>query len=366
MSRRLLFVADSLDVGGAERALVQLAAGLVERGHEVTVACTAGGALAVDAEAAGVTVEVLQPRLVKRAVDSGFASALARLTSRSRPDLVHTHMYASTAAAYTALASTPAPLVIHEHSEARWRDASAVRRAAAGYARSACVIAVSSSIRRRLIEVDRVPPEKIRVLENTAPARSGASVSVSRWRQPIVGVVARLQPEKGVAVFVRAAALLKERVPGVRFVVAGDGPLRPDLARLARQLRVPVSFLGFRTDGPSLLGEFDVLVVPSFTEGTPLVVLEAASAGVPVVASAVGGIPDQLCHGVDGLLVPPGDHPALADACARLLADRSLAARLGRSLRERHATNGRPAAAAALAEIYDEVLAAATHAGRVR
>lgn len=364
--RRLLFVADSLDVGGAERVLVQLASGLVARGHAVTVACTAGGALAGEAERAGVMVDVVQPRLAKRVVDDGFAAELARLVSRGGPDLVHTHMYASTAAASAALGPAHVPLVVHEHSEAVWRDAADVRAIAPAYARAACVLAASASIRRRLVEVDHVAAWKIRVLENVAPAPSSAPVSVSRWRHPVVSVVARLQPEKGVGVFLRAAARLRDRLPGVRFVVVGDGPLRGDLERLAGRLGLPVRFLGFRADAPALMAEFDILVVPSFTEGTPLVVLEAAAAGVPVVASAVGGIPDQVRNGVDGLLVPPGNHLALADACTRLLSDRSLAARLARSLRERHTAHGGFAATVdALERIYDEVLTASPHAETV-
>jgi glycosyltransferase involved in cell wall biosynthesis len=155
---------------------------------------------------------------------------------------------------------------------------------------------------------------------------------------PLVGVVARLQPEKGVAVFLRAAGRLIQSVPAARFVVIGDGPQRASLERLAASLGVPVTFMGFRLDGAALLGALDLLVVPSFSEGTPLVVLEAAAAGVPVVASAVGGIPEQACHGVEALLVAPGDASALEAACRRLLLDPALAAQLAaaaqRKLRE--------------------------------
>src|SRR3954451_22761468 len=115
--REVLFVADSLEVGGAERALVTLGGGLTERGHHVTVACSIGGALAIDAERSGIDVVVLGGRRVKRRVDAAFAVALGRLVNRQHFDVVHTHMYASAMAAAVALNETPLPLVLHEHSE---------------------------------------------------------------------------------------------------------------------------------------------------------------------------------------------------------------------------------------------------------
>jgi glycosyltransferase involved in cell wall biosynthesis len=150
-------------------------------------------------------------------------------------------------------------------------------------------------------------------------------------------VVARLQPEKGVATFLKAAARVSKASPEARFLVVGDGPLREELLGLAGRLGMEdrVRFLGYRTDARALIGLLDVLVVPSLTEGSPLIVLEAMAAGVPVVASAVGGIPDQARHGEEGLLVPPGDPEALAGAMGELLRDPSRARLLGAAGRRR-------------------------------
>jgi len=135
----------------------------------------------------------------------------------------------------------------------------------------------------------------------------------------LVGVIARLQPEKGVADFLKAAVHVSKISPQVRFLVVGDGPLREELLALAKRIGVEkrVRFLGHRTDAWALVGLMEVLVVPSVTEGSPLIVLEAMAAGVPVVASAVGGIPDQIRHDKEGLLVPPGDPGALGEAGRR-------------------------------------------------
>ncbi len=152
-----------------------------------------------------------------------------------------------------------------------------------------------------------------------------------------MGVVARLQPEKGVATFLKAAARVSKVSQEARFLVVGDGPLREELLELVGRLglRERVCFLGYRADARALTGLLDVLVVPSLTEGSPLIVLEAMAAGVPVVASEVGGIPDQVRHRQEGLLVPPDDPGSLGDAIVELLRDPTRARALGEAGRRR-------------------------------
>lgn len=355
-ARRALFVADSLEVGGAERVLVGLAAGLSARGTRVTIAASIGGALESDARSAGVDVRILGSSLVKRRADHLFTAGINHAVEEEMPDVVHSHMFASTVAAADALQYSDVPLVVHEHSEAGWRDKNARSIAARAYRRSTAVIAVSNSIRERLLYVDRVSPGKIVVLRNTLPPLPACALAgpVSTSDGPVVGVVARLQPEKGVDVFLRAAAQVRRAVPGVSFVVAGDGSRRHELERMAARLAVPVTFLGFRPDGPALVGVLDLLVVPSFSEGTPLVVLEAASAGVPIVATAVGGILEQLEAEREALLVRPGDDIELATACRRVLVNPALAARLANAARQRVAHDSRPGRALDAVEgVYD-------------
>ncbi len=359
IGRRILHVSDSLQIGGAERVLIGLAAGLVDRGARVTVACSVGGPLEMEAHRAGVDVRVLGSSLVKRRLDANFTWALTRLIMNEPPDLVHTHMHASSVAATLALRQSRIPLVLHEHSEAGWRDFETRCAAAEAYRRSAAVIAVSSAIRRRLVDVDGVPSAKIHVIHNALPRLPSLAAAVGglpRPDGPLVGVVARLQPEKGVAIFLRAAARLAQGMPDAGFVVVGDGPQRGMLERLAADLGVVVTFLGFRPDGPTLIGELDLLVIPSLSEGTPLVLLEAAAAGVPVVATTVGGIPEQVSDGIEALLVPPGDDRALADACRRILADRAFGARLAAAAADRLGRADPESAVNAVAALYAHVL----------
>ena len=138
----------------------------------------------------------------------------------------------------------------------------------------------------------------------------------------MVGFAGRLIREKGVDVFLRAASLVAGVVPEARFVVIGAGRLRGELEALAGDLGLleeRVRFLGFRDDAADLIAALDILAVPSRSDGTPLVVGEAMIAGVPVVVSRVGGLPDQVTHRQTGLVVDPEDPEGLAAALVSLL-----------------------------------------------
>jgi glycosyltransferase involved in cell wall biosynthesis len=336
-----LLVVDSLEVGGAERHVADLALALAHRGHGVEMACSVNGALSEPLEEAGLPVRLLAPRLVKRRVELSYARGLWRLVAGRGFDLVHAHVYASAVAAAIATAGTGTPLVITEHTEALWQGRRA--RAISGWAsrRARRMIAVTSVIRERLLERDGVPPERITVIPNAivpderSCAPSGLPAGLRGG--PVVGIIARLQPEKGVADFVRAAARVARSVPAARFAIVGDGPLRGELSALAGQLGVDdrVHFLGIRSDVRGLMDLMDVIVVPSLSEGAPLVTLEAMAAGLPVVASRVGGIPDQIRHNREGLLVPPGDPTSLGAALIELLRDPQRTISLGEAGRLR-------------------------------
>ncbi|MFI5459064.1 MAG: glycosyltransferase [Isosphaerales bacterium] len=130
----------------------------------------------------------------------------------------------------------------------------------------------------------------------------------------IVGSAGRLSYEKGFGVLIEAAAIVSRSDPGAGFIHFGDGPLREAISRRIRELGLERRFIlaGFRDDLDRFLPHWDLSVLPSFTEGLPTVVLESYAAGVPVVATAVGGTPEAVSDGVDGYLVPPGDASALA------------------------------------------------------
>ncbi len=153
----------------------------------------------------------------------------------------------------------------------------------------------------------------------------------------IVGSAGRLSPEKGFGVLVEAAAVVARSDPGAGFIHFGDGPLREAISRRIGELNLERRFIlaGFRDDLDRFLPHWDLSVLPSFTEGLPTVVLESYAAGVPVVATAVGGTPEAVADGVDGYLVPPGDPTALARRILDLLRSEDERSAMGRRGRER-------------------------------
>lgn len=196
------------------------------------------------------------------------------------------------------------------------------------------VVANSNAAAQRL-ESEGVPRARIRVIPNGVSAeRFGGHAE----RRPVSTVltVANLRKEKAHEVLLAAAAQLASRHPHLRFKIAGDGPRLSELRALADSLGIAdrVAFLGHREDVPALLAEADAFVLPSRSEAFPNGAIEAMAAGLPVIASATGGLLDLVDSGRTGLLVPPDDANALADALAGLIASPGRAAALGASARE--------------------------------
>jgi glycosyltransferase involved in cell wall biosynthesis len=195
---------------------------------------------------------------------------------------------------------------------------------------------------RTVLEAQGYDPSRISVIHN--------GIDLTRFRQftetegrttvtagaPLVAVFARLNRLKGIEYFLQAAATVARRFDTVRFLVVGDSiseTYRAELEAFAKTLGLEhrVTFAGFRDDVPDLLSTVTVSVLPSLSEGLSNVVLEGMAAGVPVVATSVGGTPEMIDHGVTGLLVPPHDAASMADAITALLADPALARTIGRA-----------------------------------
>jgi glycosyltransferase involved in cell wall biosynthesis len=202
-------------------------------------------------------------------------------------------------------------------------------------------LAVSEGVAGELRERLGIPGSKIRVLHNAIPVRRFAGADGGELRRmtgwppdrPLALSVARLHSQKGLGSLVEAAA----RLPQVGFVVVGEGPERPTLEARIRELGVGDRFFlpGSRADVPELLAGCDVFVLPSLYEGLPLSILEAMAAGRPVIASAIPGNDEALVHEESGLLVPPGDAVALANAISKVVSSPELGTRLGEAARKR-------------------------------
>jgi glycosyltransferase involved in cell wall biosynthesis len=201
-----------------------------------------------------------------------------------------------------------------------------------------------------------VPPVRLFVVPNGVEAASRAAALPSSWRGegPLAACVANFHRYKGHATLLRALAL----VDGLRLVLVGDGPTLPDVEMLAAELGVSdrVIFAGARADAAQLIGGFDFTVLASEQEGMPNVVMESMAAGVPVVATAVGGSIELVHDGVDGRLVVPGDPVALAEGMRELAGDCSLRKRLGAAARDAMMAYSTSAMVRGVESAYDRLL----------
>jgi len=221
------------------------------------------------------------------------------------------------------------------------------RRAAASFAlrRMSAVVSNTRIGAAELTAEDGVSARRVVIIANAVEAVGPSTAQRERYRadwrvgdaQLVVGCVANYKHEKGLDVLLEAAAVVHQRHPDVRFVVVGEGPMRLELERAIerRQLDGVVILHGPEADARSVYQAFDVMVQASRTEGLPNVVLEAAAAGLPIVATCVGGTTEVLTHERDALLVPPADAAALATALERAIGDPALRARLAEAARER-------------------------------
>jgi len=206
------------------------------------------------------------------------------------------------------------------------------------------LLAVSFALREPLVErfgIDKVTcihnavdVDRIRVTTDLANLRKELGLDRHDF---VIGTMGRLHPVKGLDVFLRAARIIKDHGKRAKFIIAGDGPLRDQLQALAQQcgLAHEVMFLGHRSDGNNILGLMDLFVLPSLSEGIPLVLLEAMALARPVVATAVGGIPEVVEHEINGLLVAAGNHDDLAKGCLAVMDNPTLAQELGPAGRRR-------------------------------
>lgn len=200
--------------------------------------------------------------------------------------------------------------------------------------RTAHRVVANSTAGAARLRAERVPEAKIRVIPNGIDLSLFSSPPPRRSRRT-VAMVANLREEKGHDVLLRAAVLVRQQVPDARFLVIGDGPLRGSLRQLGESLGLgdTVEFLGHREDVPALLAGSDVYAFPSRTEAFPNGLIEGMAAGLPVVATGVGGILELVTDGRNGLLVAPDDAPALAESLVRLMRDDTLAATLAAAAR---------------------------------
>lgn len=362
-------------MGGAEQVVLQLSNELRSRGHIVHPVVPSGREdwLLDRFREHGLEWQTYD---LHRAIDFALPARLAAMFARLGIDVVHSHEFVMAVYGAPAARRAGVPLVITMHGNQamtrRLRRRMALRWA---FARADATVAVSEDTRRHLIESLGVSPASVCTVPNGIPIRRGRPEPVREElglleSEPLLLCVGSLMKRKGHAVLIEALARL--RAGGLdlpwRLAIAGEGDERPRLEALIAELGFEdrVHLLGRRNDVPDLLAAADVFLMPSLWEGLPLAILEAMFAARPVIASATSGIPEAIENEREGLLVPPGDVDALAEAVRRILTDPTLSGRLGRAAHDRATKDFTVAAMADRYEriYYDALRAAPGRSGR--
>jgi glycosyltransferase involved in cell wall biosynthesis len=329
--------------------------GLDKDVYEVELATAPGGALIDEALKSNINVHPIKHfvQAISPYNDIMALGEVIRLLRKNSYTIVHTHNSKAGFIGRLAAALSRVPVVVHTIHGFSFHDFerpprralfSFLEKIAAGWADK--LITISEPLKEwGQREGIGKPEQYITIYSGIEIDKFRVTIDIEEKRRQlgipsghkVVGVVSKLWEGKGHISILQAAKGIIERVPEVSFLIVGEGYLEKQLKELTEQLGLKdhVIFTGFRTDVPEVTATFDVAVLASFFEGMGRVLLEAMVLGKPVVATRVGGIVDVVDEGINGMLVPPGDVGALAEAISRLLLDESLRQKMGEAAKEK-------------------------------
>ncbi|MDQ2833208.1 MAG: glycosyltransferase family 4 protein [Acidobacteriota bacterium] len=327
---RVLHVISSGGMYGAEAVILNLSHALAEQRHSSMLGVFSNSAQPNLQLHQRALQEGIESHLISCAgqIDLSVPEVIRQLANKTQADVVHAHGYKADVYVYLAMKKWPIPIVSTCHG---WIEPNAIVRLYGALDRFllrsyAGIVAVSEEVRQKLLRAG-VNQDRVRLIQNGidlkpyAAARRGIQNASEGDRPLQVGFVGRLSQEKGPDLFLRAAAEVLKEIPGTRFVVAGDGPEKAALESLMESLKIreQVSLLGRTEDMPSFYASLDILVSSSRQEGLPIALLEGMASGLPLVATAVGSVPEIVQRDRTGILVPAENVQALASGIKELL-----------------------------------------------
>lgn len=340
----ILHLARTMNYGGAEKVVYQLAAGIHKKGEHVVVASCGGVyvTLLKEQEIPHYQIsdmECKNPKLMIQTVKS-----LVKIVKDERIDIIHTHH--RMAAVYAAVLKIFFPKIklIYTAHNVFYNKKGLTDLALF----SSQIVAVGESVKKNLIEYFHIQPEKIEIIYNAImPENMDINVcfhelnKLKNQNYVLVGIIGRLSEQKGVDVFIRALKLVKERKSNVKGIIIGDGEQKEVLQQLIAELGMEkdILMLGYQSHVNALLYQLDLVVIPSRWEGFPLTPIEVFAAKKTLVASDIGGINEIVKHGQNGLLVPKDQVQAFSRAIIELLENQELREQMeenGRRFYEKH------------------------------
>ena len=328
---KILQIVPELNVGGVETGTLDLSKYLVRLGHK-SVVVSAGGSLVKELEAGGAKHYTLGVN--KKSIISIFKliPKLAQIIKNEEIDIVHARSRVPAWIAYFACRQTKAVFIVTCHGYYKKHLFSVVM----GWAKR--VIVLSNVIARHMIEDFSVPHDRIKLVPRSVDLEKFKFLDPKEKRKETfnVGIIGRITPLKGHLHFIKAMARISRVIPRLKIWIVGDAPLskeayKEEVQVLVRRLGLwhCTEFLGTQRDIPGILAHLDLVVLATTThEAFGRVVVEAQAAGVPVVATKVGGVIDIIEDGKNGILVPPADHKSMAEAILRIFKDADLAKEL--------------------------------------
>ena len=306
---RILEIITPSRLGGAERYVGWVAKEFVANGHEVRIGLR--DCPQVEAFYRSLELDVHLLKISGKLNPFALGRVKACITE-FQPDVVHTHLSTASKWGLAAARSLGVRGFGHVHS---FNSLSPYRDAIK-------IIAVSQAVKDHIIE-NSIPEESVVVVHPASRiVVSQPTHDIPKFDGLTICCASRLREDKGVGVLLQAFEIVHAQMPNTRIIFCGDGPLLQELTEVARTKSLPAMFLGYRPDVTSIFQMSEVAVLPSIApEGFGLSLLEAQAVGTPVVASDVGGVGEAMAPGHTGVLVPPGDPNALADALIEMLTD---------------------------------------------
>jgi sugar transferase (PEP-CTERM/EpsH1 system associated) len=343
---KLAHIVLNLNTGGLERLVLDIVEKTSQPFQPIIICLKENGDLSNNIEKLGIKVLNLNKN---DRFDPKSIYKLYNLLKKEKISIVHTHNFA--ASLYGSLSARIAgiPVVIHtEHGTHLYPQ---FRRRFIRKIISILIdktVSVSDQIKQTLISQDHISKNRIMTILNGVDINKYShkcDTEIKNKRKElnidekikVIGIVARLSAEKDHENLLQAFSIVTKDIQYVNLIIIGDGILRDELEKKSKKLGLEdkVFFLGLRQDIPELLSIMDLFVLSSIREGIPLTILEAMVAGLPIVATSVGGIPEVIINEETGILVPSKNPTALANAIVRILSDSSLAQRMGSKGNER-------------------------------